>query len=201
MSKSMIGVSLVTAAIGAFSLPLAAEAATDPRIDAFRATCVPDRQNYEALKLRALEQGWAPVRAGVNDELDAMLGRSAETVFEPGMDASLASYAATVAGGEAYLVLTSVTGEPIDLVGCYLYDFAANVPIEPDIVTEWLGAPPTDAINEPAVIVGYTWETPASLPGTWDVYLAFLPEGGGASEFAGFSGVLIKITSVEPKEE
>ena len=201
MSRSLAGVSLLSIVVGACSFSHAAEAMTDPRVDAFRAACIPDRQNYEGLKARALAEGWAPVRAGVNAELDAMLGRSEAVEFEPGMDAALASYAARVAGGDAYLILTSVTSEPIDLIGCYLYDFAATEPIPPEVVSEWLGAPPSETVDEPSVIVGQTWETPALLPGAWDVYLAYLPEGGGASDFAGFSGVLIKITSVHPKEE
>ncbi len=199
--KFSIGVSLLTIAIGLCSLPHAAEASTDPRVDAFRATCVPDRRNYDALKTRALAEGWAPVGTGVNAELDAMMQRAAEAELEPDMTALLESYSAVVGGEQAFLVLTYLGGEPVDLVGCYLYDFAATGPIDPTILSDWLGAPPSDSVDEPSVIVGYTWENPDLLPGAWDVYLAYLPNGGAASEFAGFSGVLIKITSVDPKEE
>ena len=33
-------------------------------------------------------------------------------------------------------------------------------------------------MNEPGNAVGYQWETPKTLPGTWDVYATFIAEGG-----------------------
>lgn len=175
-------------------------AATEPRLEAFRTVCVPDRQNYDALKKAALVEGWEPVQAGAHPELDSLMEVSRTIELEPDIRASLASYAKAVAGGEAFLVLTDYASEQIDLVGCYVYDFEADAPIDPELVSDWLGAPPTESVNQPSVIVGHTWGTPPGLPGTWDVYLAFLPEGSAATAFTGFSGVVIKISSVHPKE-
>ena len=201
MSSIPIALSFLTTAIGMCAAAGGADAATDPRVEAFRTTCVEDRQDFEALKRRALIDGWAPVPAGVNTELDSMMARAAEAEFDPGTTALLESYLKAVAGNDAFLVLTSVASEQIDIVGCYVYGFEATAPIPPSLITDWLGVPPSDTVDEPDFIIGYTWETPEQLPGTWDIYLAYLPEDGGASDLAGFSGVLIKITSVDPKEE
>lgn len=198
MVKFSIGVPLLTIAIG-FCFQAAA-AATDPRIDAFRETCIADRQDYDALKEHALAEGWAPAGAGVDAELDALLAESATIELDPGMSAMLESYLKTVAGGDTYLVLTYFESEQANLVSCYVYDFTATAPIAPDAITDWLGAPPSDVVDQPSVIIGYTWSAPERLPGTWDVFLTFLPEGGPASAMTGFSGLLIKITSIDPKE-
>ncbi|MCB1486414.1 MAG: hypothetical protein KDJ88_03030 [Bauldia sp.] len=201
MSSIPVALSLLTIAAGVCVSASAAGAATDPRVEAFRSACIEDRQDFEALKHRALTEGWAPVHAGVNAELDAMMERAAEAEFDPGTTALLESYLKAVAGNDAFLVLTSLASPQVDIVGCYVYDFEATAPIPPSVISDWLGVPPSDTIDEPEIIIGYTWETPEQLPGTWDIYLAYLPEGGGASHIAGFSGVLIKITSVDPKEE
>jgi hypothetical protein len=181
--------------------PTAMAASTDPRVDAFRATCVPDRQNYEAMKQRALAEGWTAAHAGMSAELDAVVEAASTVQLDPGMTASAESYAKGIATGDAYIVLTNLTSPEVDLAGCYLYDFDATQPIPPEIVADWLGAPPSDSVDEPSVIIGYTWVTPAALPGTTDVYLGFIPDGGPASAYTGFSGAVLKITSVEPKEE
>lgn len=181
--------------------PTAMAASTDPRVDAFRATCVPDRQNYEAMKRRALADGWTLAHAGMNAELDAVVEAASTVELDPGMTASAESYAKGIATGDAYLVLTNLTSPKVDLAGCYLYDFDAAQPIAQETVADWLGAAPSDSVDEPSVIVGYTWVTPAALPGTTDVYLEFIPDGGPASAYTGFSGAVLKITSVEPKED
>ena len=199
MVKSSVGVSLLTVAFG-ICVQTVAAAATDPRIEAFRDACIADRQDYAALKQRALAEGWTPARPGMDAELDALLAESATVELDPGMSAMLETYLKTVAGGEAFLVLTYFESEQANLVSCYVYDFTATEPIAPDAISDWLGAPPSDVVDQPSVIIGYTWGTPERLPGTWDVYLAFLPEGGAASVMTGFSGLLIKITSIDPKE-
>jgi hypothetical protein len=191
--------------LGAMALavlaPTAMAASTDPRVDAFRATCVPDRQNYEAMKQRALAGGWALAHAGMSDELDAVVEIASTVELDPGMTASAESYAKGIATGDAYLVVTNLTSPDGDLAGCYLYDFDAMQPISEEIVADWLGAAPSDSVDEPSVIVGYTWDNPAALPGTTDVYLGFIPDSGPASAYTGFSGAVLRITSVEPKEE
>jgi len=193
------GVLLVVALTVVASTAMAAS--SDPRVDAFRATCVPDRQNYEAMKRRALADGWALAHAGMSTELDAVVAAASTVELDPDMTASAESYAKGIATGDAYLVLTNLTSPEVDLAGCYLYDFDATQPIPQQIVADWLGAAPSDSVDEPSVIIAYTWATPAALPGTTDVYLGFIPDGGPASAYTGFSGAVLQITSVEPKEE
>ena len=81
------------------------------------------------------------------------------------------------------------------LVGCYVYDFAATTPLAPELFNDWLGGPPAAQMNEPGNAVGYQWETPSTLPGTWDVYSTFIAEGGAGAKETGFSGLVMKITS------
>ena len=181
--------------------PTAMAASTDPRVDAFRATCVPARQNYEAMKQRALAEGWTTAHAGMNAELDAVVETASTVELDPGMTASAESYAKGIASGDAYLVLTNLTSPKVNLASCYFYDFDATQPIPQEIIAGWLAAAPSESVDEPSVIVGYTWDNPAALPGTTEVYLGFIPDGGPASDYTGFSGAVLKITSVEPKEE
>ena len=181
--------------------PTAVAATSDPRFDAFRATCVPDRQNYEAMKRRAVSEGWAPAHAGTNAELDAVVEAASTVELDPGMTASAEAYAKGIATGDAYLVLTNLTTPQVNLAGCYLYDFDAMRPIPHEIVADWLAAAPSDSVDEPSVIVAYTWDAPAALPGATEVYLGFIPDDGPASAFTGFSGAVLEIISVESKEE
>ena len=58
-------------------------------------------------------------------------------------------------------------------------------------------SPPAAEMNEPGNAVGYQWETPRSLSGTWDVYATFIAEGGAGAKETGFSGLAMKITSNE----
>lgn len=173
----------------------------DARFEAFRDVCIEDRHNYVALQARALAEGWQPAGHSDHPELEAMLGRSAALELADDEGASLESYGKPVGSIKAYLVLTQLLSEQIDLVGCFFYDFAAVAPLDPAAVSEWIGNMPDDTVDQPDVIVGHSWNAPESLPGTWDVYLAFLPDGSAAAEETGFSGIVLKITSVDPKEE
>ena len=192
---------LVAATIAALFTATVAVAQADARVEAFRSACIDDRQDYDALIRGATDGGWIVAEPGDNAELDALLEVSAEGLAEEDVPAWLAAFRKTVDGGDFYLVLTRLAGEPFDLVGCYVYDFEADEPIERRIISDWLGQFPSDSIDEPGVITADTWDVPDRYPGTFDIYSAYLPEGGAASTFTGFSGVLIKITSVDPKDK
>jgi hypothetical protein len=195
---SRLALGLIVAIAAPSTLALAQ--APEPRLEAFRDMCVEDRQDYDKLNRRALTRGWVRTRDGAHAELDELLAISRELELEPDVSASLESYAKTIPGGEVFLVLTYYASPQIDLVGCYLYDFDTDTPVDADLVSDWLGTQPSETVDQPTMIVGNTWETPARLPGTWDVYLAFIPEGSPATALTGFSGVVIRISSVQPKE-
>ncbi len=179
----------------------AVEPVVDVRFEAFRDVCVDDRHDYAALQIRVLAEGWRPAGARDHPELEALLGRSAALELAGDAGASLESYGKPVGTTNAYLVLTHLVSEQIDLVGCFLYDFAAAEPIDPDIISAWIGAAPSDTVDQPDVIIGHSWNAPESLPGTWDVYLAFLPEGSAAAAEAGVSGIGLRITWGDREEE
>src|SRR5262249_25689146 len=152
------------------------------------ATCLPDRQDYEAILARASADGWKVVTGEADPELKTILDASAN----PGAGASNAirSFSKDIAGKTAFLVTSRVTSGQYVVVGCYLYDFTAAAPLSPELFNDWLGGPPAAAMNEPGNAVGYQWETPKTLPGTWDVYATFIAEGGAGAKDTGFSGLV-----------
>lgn len=193
--------------LAAIALVLTATAGTawadaDPRFAAFRAVCVPDRQNYESTKQRAEAEGWTRADGSAHPGLAAVLAASARMIDpEPGMDMALASYGRPAGDGEFYLVVTHVTSEIIDFVGCYLYDFDTTEPIDIALITELAGEPPAEKQDVPGTIRAHKWDTPEALPGTWDIFESFIPKGSPVIAQAGFGGQVLKISSVDPKNE
>ena len=195
------------AASFAAMLALAATAAeADARVDAFQSVCIEDRQDYDALTVTVIKAGWDEAVPGDHQELDALLQAAADSLAEEEAEDyltgyKLAAFKKPLDQRMVYLLLTRIDSEYIDLVSCSLYDLDGDQPINPFLISEWLGQVPGERINQPGVISAQTWGSPEKLPGTWDVYSAFLPEGGAASALTGFSGTLLKITSVDPKDE
>jgi hypothetical protein len=82
----------------------------------------------------------------------------------------------------------------IDLLACHLYDFAANAPLDPQILTDRFAEAPAETVDEPATLVAQTWNV-ESLEGVWEVRNTFIPERSTAAAVTGFTGVMLKITS------
>ena len=175
--------------------PVPASTATDARVAAFRATCIPDRQDFEAILVRASADGWKVVTGDADPELKAVLDASLDG--SAGTGSAIHSFRKDIDSRAIFLVASRVTFGRYILVGCYLYDFAATTPLAPELFNDWLGGPPAAQMNEPGNAVGYQWETPKTLPGTWDVYATFIAEGGAGQKEIGFSGLVMKITSNE----
>jgi hypothetical protein len=170
-------------------------AASDARVEAFRAACISDRQDFEAILVRASSDGWKVVTGESDPALKAVLAASADSAA--GSSNSIRAFRKEIDGRPTFLVTSRVTSGQYVLVGCYLYDFTATTPLAPELFNDWLGGPPAAEMNEPGNAVGYQWETPQTLPGTWDVYATFIAEGGAGAKETGFSGLVMKITSNE----
>jgi hypothetical protein len=63
------------------------------------------------------------------------------------------------------------------------------------------GEKPHESIHEPSSIVSHKWDTPRNFPGTWDAYTGFMPEGSPVSTAVPFTGVVLRMTAVDPKDK
>lgn len=177
------------------SAAVAASPANDTRVEAFRAACIPDRQDFEAILVRASSAGWKVVTGEADPALKTVLATSADPAASSSN--SIRAFRKEIDGRPTFLVTSRVTSGQYVLVGCYLYDFAATTPLAPELFNDWLGGPPAAEMNQPGNAVGYQWQTPQTLPGTWDVYATFIAEGGAGAKETGLSGLVMKITSNE----
>jgi hypothetical protein len=193
MSVRITATSLMAGAVAIAAVPVSA--ASDARVEAFRAACISDRQDFEAILVRASSDGWKVVTGEADPALKAVLAASAGSAA--GSSNSIRAFRKEIDGRPTFLVTSRVTSGQYVLVGCYLYDFTATTPLAPELFNDWLGGPPAAEMNEPGNAVGYQWETPQTLPGTWDVYATFIAEGGAGAKETGFSGLVMKITSNE----
>jgi hypothetical protein len=121
--------------------------------------------------------------------------------LDPGMTNALAAYGKTVDGRPMFLVVSYLTSETIDFVGCILYDFRAITLVPQAPLDALLGEAPYQTTNQAGNLVAQIWDTPEKLPGTWDVYSGYAVAGGPSAKQAGFSGVGLRITSIDPKDK
>ena len=84
-------------------------------------------------------------------------------------------------------------------LGCGLWDFEATGPIENAVMNAWVGAEPVQFIDEPGQITGGTWNVHEMMPGTGEVHMGFVPEGGGMGIAPGFAGLSITMSSTPPE--
>lgn len=106
-------------------------------------------------------------------------------------------YRKELASGPAYLVvMSSLSGGGVSTVSCHLYDFEATEPIDPKAMAAWLGKPPSETGGAPGEGAIQIWVGLDALPGS-DVYSGFIPERSPVVPSTGFSGVALRINSVE----
>lgn len=176
-------------------------------VEAFMAACAPERQSYEGTQQAALAAGWARTEVTANPELEQMMQVSLAGAEAAGFEISyqFEIFAREIEGTAHYLVVsrtsasTENSGAPTVLIGCYLYNFDAAAPVDPDAVTAAIDSP---IINQQIDMhVGaWLWGAPPSLPGTGDVYMTFLPETSHYREETGFTGLVLKFSTSEPDE-
>ena len=86
---------------------------------------------------------------------------------------------------------------PLVQVGCYLYNFDATVPLDPEPVTALIGAP-VSASQEQDGAISHVWGPGCAMPRTFDTYLSFVAEGSEAAKQVPFSGIALNFSTSEP---
>jgi hypothetical protein len=126
-----------------------------------------------------------------------VLAKSAQAGQNPDIRLSVATYQRQIGERSYYLAVVLAGSTLVDLVGCYLYDFAADQPMMPRLLIDWLEGVPNETKYVPGTIIASKWDQPTGLPGTIDVFTAFVPAGSGLVSEVGFSGLVLKLTSVD----
>ena len=152
-------------------------------------------------------------------ELASTLAKTRAGLIDPELEmtSALTVWGRTIQGRRLYVVLTQVSaliGEtedddgdgviqdweqawPFEQLGCGVWDFDAETPVDPAAMTAWVGAEPVQLVDAPGLISGGTWSVYKKMPGTGEVHMGFIPEAG--RDEIGFSGVSITMSSA-PKE-
>jgi hypothetical protein len=173
----------------------------------FAESCVPQRMSYPGLQQTALAQGWTEVRRTAHPELDAMMGVSEAAMAAPDLEATFEYkvYSKPIEGRDHFLLVSRTSAnvggadEPDfwNIISCYLYDFDAAAPIDPEPVTALIGKPIAQSHSDESM-VAYSWGPPCAMPMTLDTYLTWVPDGSEHAKAAGFSGLVLKFETSEP---
>lgn len=182
-------------------------------VSAFGEVCIPERLSYKGTLALAGNLGWRPVVTGENVEYDRFIVHSesllAQEVSEDPdlVQGSGGAWFTREIGGRPHLLAVSyLLTDYLNSVGCYLYDFNATAPIDPEPVTRLLGheiAYSSDGDDplyavDPELLISTVWGPPPRLPRTLDTYLTFIPRGSEVEAQTGFSGLLLKFSTSLP---
>ncbi|MDP3802137.1 hypothetical protein [Brevundimonas sp.] len=195
---------------------------TDPRLEAFKAACVPHRQDMAKATEALAADGWEQVADDDHPRLAAAMARARAEVDDPELEMTLdfSVWGRTRDGLRLHLVLNRVhamigdtedsDGDGViqsweralswDTLGCGLWDFEATGPIDNAVMNAWVGAGPVQFIDAPGQISGGTWNVHHMMPGTGEVHMGFVHEGGGMGIAPGFAGLSITMSSALPEE-
>ena len=170
-------------------------------VNAFRQACVPQRLSYAATRDHVRSLGWKELEPTDDADLQKLLQKSDKAILEEadkGWTYERSAFGGFIGGDPHFVVVTRVHApEIITLIGCYLYDFGATAPVDPQLVTDFLGTPPGETIEEKGM-TGYTWGPSPKLPRTLDTNLFFITKGSPMRDASGFAGVLLKFETSEP---
>ena len=183
-----------------------------PDSEAFGEVRIPERLSYKGTLALAEKQGWRRVVTGDNPDNDRLIAHAADLLAKEVAEAPDFSQGSDGAWftrkieGRYLLAVSYLLTEYLDTLGCYLYDFAASAPIEPEPVTRLLGQPiayTTDGGDpfyavDPTLLVTTVWGPPPDLQRTLDTYLTFIPEGSEVAAQTGFSGLMLKFSTSLP---
>jgi hypothetical protein len=197
-------------ALGATALP---PPPTDLRLEAFKAACVPHRQDLARAAEALAADGWERVADDDHPRLAVAMARARAEAVDPElrMTVDFSVWGRTRDGRRLHVVLNrvdAVIGQTRDVdgdgviqswerahrfvrLGCGLWDFEATGPIDHAAMDAWAGAGPVQFIDAPGQIAGGTW----NVPGTGEVHMGFVPEGGGMEIAPGYSGLSITMSS------
>lgn len=206
--RPAVGTTLaLVAALGA-APALAAPTAYDLAfVSEFAEACVPQRLSYPGTQDNALAKGWTAVERSAHPELDAMMAISEAAAADPELIDATYQYrifSKPIEGQPHYLLVSRAGaaieegGDPWITIGCYLYNFEALAPIDPEPVSALTGQPIANSqIN--MHINGWIWGPPCPMPRTLDTYLTFIPEVSQYKDQTGFTGLVLKFSTSEPK--
>ena len=175
---------------------LGEEVAGDSRLDAFRAACMPEHRRPAKRPAVFTGAGWVPAVESDSPMLAEVL-KLARSVAEEGkadgISGALSVWRKEVAGRPAFLVLSTVTSDQISLTGCYVYDFEAPAPVDPALITAWLGEAPAQTVDR-AGFTAQIWNA-EGIDGVIELQSGVVAPDSQASKILGFHGVMIKVTS------
>ena len=195
----------------------------DPRLETFRAMCVPDRRDMAKTSARLAEAGWLRAEDADHPELAAtmVIARAEANDPEFPMELTQEIWKAPDGPRGQYVILnrvSAVTGKDEDtdgdgvlqswekaddlvFLGCGLWDFEAMEGVHPGLMSAWTTQTATETIDLPGQMTGGTWNVYHFMPGTADVKIGFIPDGSPWIERTGFSGAMITMTSAPEDEE
>jgi hypothetical protein len=195
-------------AVAAFLLlpAMASAAPLEPKafLGAFAEACIDGYGDPAARSAAIADAGWRPVADDANPVLRRMLGIAraslAATSADQGYTGSAAVFGRDDPAAGPYLVTTELhmpdDGEgPLDVLGCYLYDFEATEPLDPAPITARFDEAPASVEDQAGVIVSEAWDI-ESLDGVWELRSTFIPEGSPGVDVTGFAGRVLILTSV-----
>ena len=149
MTRGALAAALVLAGV-------ATSAQADARLDAFRSACIPYRWNYEATWLKAKQDGWTEVEEDDHTELEATLVLLHEQNDPQGL-AIVSPFRKKIEGRTLHMVVASFPQDLALVTSCQLFDFDDAEPIDPNLITEWLNAPPAEESGAPGEGGAETW--------------------------------------------
>lgn len=197
---ALAGLALLSLCGGAVAAPLPDEAF----LSAFAVACLDGYDDTEARAKAIAAAGWQPVADDANPVLSRMLELSRESLrqaeAEEGYTGTAAVYGRDGGATGPYLVTTVLSmpdeGEgPLDVLGCYLYDFEATEPLDPAPITQRFEEEPAAVEDQPGIIVSEAWDI-ESLDGVWELRSTFIPDGSPGVDVTGFAGRVLILTSV-----
>ena len=193
---------VLVAIVAASAAAQAHEPDSEKFVTAFRQACVPERLSYSGTREHLASIGWKEVEQGVDENLSKLLQKADKAVLEESekdWTYERTAFGGFIDGNPHFVVVTRVHAPGIiTLIGCYLYDFGATAPVDPGHVSDFLGIPPAETIEEKGM-TGYTWGPSPKLPRTLDTNLFFITKGSPMRDASGFAGVLLKFETSEPQ--
>lgn len=100
----------------------------------------------------------------------------------------------TIAGERVFIVLSEVKVDGTRVSGCRLFDLGETRAIDPQTVTDWLGAEPVKSVNEDVINV-HDWE-PGLAPEHDSFQLFFVPTDSPFKAMVKFDGIAFKADTV-----
>ncbi len=191
----------------------------DPRLEAFKAACVPHRDDMAAAEVLLEREGWARVADDDHPELAVTMAKAREGMADPELNAThtISVWGRSFGDRRFYVMvsrLDAMIGEtkdddgdgviqdweratPFSQISCGLWDFDATEAVHPGAVVVWTGSLAVQTIEHEG-LSGGTWNVYDMMPGTGEVHVGFIAPGS-PSEALGFSGASITMSSA-PKE-